>query len=72
MNMERDCKSHFIGIPRGSIINVHAYTGALGPVETEWEGKTLSILSRDIDERTERLKAVQGHETSGRSRSSEH
>jgi hypothetical protein len=52
---ESDGRARFVAIPRGSMLVAPGPLGPLGLVEVECDGKKLSVFSRDIHERAERV-----------------
>lgn len=48
-------RARFVAIPSGSVIVAPLEFDPLGLVDVECDGKMLSVFSRDIRERTERI-----------------
>ena len=51
----QDGRGGLVAIPSGSVIVAPLELDPLGLVDVECEGKTLSVFSRDIRERAERI-----------------
>ena len=51
----QDGRARFLAIPSGSVIVAPLELDPLGLVDVECEGKTLSVFTRDIRERAERI-----------------
>lgn len=45
----------FVAVPRGSLMRVSGRVESFGFVDVQWNGKKLSVFSRDIQERAERV-----------------
>jgi len=51
----RDGRGRFVAVPRGSVIVAPGELGQLGLVDVEYEGRMLSVFSRDIHERAVKI-----------------
>jgi hypothetical protein len=52
----QDGRSRFVTIPRGAVFAVTGTFKDFGVIEIRYQGEALSVFSRDILERTERMK----------------
>ena len=52
---QTDGRAEYVAIPRGSMMLVPEKEGDLGLVDVEYEGRTLAVYRRDIDERADRV-----------------
>lgn len=59
-----DGRARFIAIPRGSVIVAPGNLEPLGIVEVEYEGRMISVFTRDIHERAIRVEHIARTEVS--------
>jgi hypothetical protein len=52
---QTDGRAEYMAIPRGSMMLVPDEEGDFDLVDVEYEGKTLAVYRRDIDERAQRM-----------------